>query len=116
MPRRQLKLQTKREVQRMNKISSSLKKNRAYLLSLALSILAALIIGGILMAVTGYNPAEAYTAMIKGVFGSARVFGNTLAKMITLCLTGLAMAVCAKADCSTWEEKVSCISEVWRPR
>ena len=97
MPRRQLKLQTKREVQRMNKISSSLKKNRAYLLSLALSILAALIIGGILMAVTGYNPAEAYTAMIKGVFGSARVFGNTLAKMITLCLTGLAMAVCAKA-------------------
>ena len=81
----------------MNKISSSLKKNRAYLFSLVLSILAALIIGGILMAVTGYNPAEAYGAMIKGVFGSARVFGNTLAKMLTLCLTGLAMAICAKA-------------------
>ncbi len=81
----------------MNKITESFLKNRSYLLSLVLSILAALIIGGILMAVTGYNPFAAYGAMIKGVFGSMRVFGNTLAKMLTLCLTGLAMAICAKA-------------------
>jgi len=81
----------------MNKLAASFHKNRAYLASLVLSILAALIIGGILMAVTGYNPFEAYGAMIHGVFGSVRVFGNTIAKMITLCLTGLAMAVCAKA-------------------
>ena len=80
-----------------SKLLTSLQKNRSYLISLVLSILVALIIGGILMAVTGYNPFEAYAAMIKGVFGSTRVFGNTLAKMITLCLTGLAMAVCAKA-------------------
>ena len=81
----------------MNKITESFLKNRSYLLSLVLSILVALIIGGILMAVTGYNPFAAYGAMIKGVFGSLRVFGNTLAKMLTLCLTGLAMAICAKA-------------------
>ena len=81
----------------MSRITASLNKNKAYLLSLLLSILAALIIGGILMAVTGYNPFEAYAAMVQGIFGSARVFGNTIAKMITLCLTGLAMAVCAKA-------------------
>ena len=79
----------------MSRITASLNKNKAYLLSLLLSILAALIIGGILMAVTGYNPFEAYAAMVQGIFGSARVFGNTIAKMITLCLTGLAMAVCA---------------------
>ena len=72
-----------------SKLLTSLQKNRSYLISLVLSILVALIIGGILMAVTGYNPFEAYAAMIKGVFGSTRVFGNTLAKMITLCLTGL---------------------------
>ena len=40
----------------MSRITASLNKNKAYLLSLLLSILAALIIGGILMAVTGYNP------------------------------------------------------------
>lgn len=81
----------------MNKIADSLKKNKTYLISLALSIIVALIIGGILMIVTGFNPIEGYAAMVKGVFGSARVFGNTLTKMITLCLTGLAMTVAAKA-------------------
>lgn len=84
-------------MKRLNKIADSFKKNRTYLLSLALSIIAALVIGGILMAVTGFNPVEGYAAMLKGVFGSSRVFGNTLTKMITLCLTGLAMTVGAKA-------------------
>ena len=52
----------------MSRITVSLNKNKAYLLSLLLSILAALIIGGILMAVTGYNPFEAYAAMVQGIF------------------------------------------------
>lgn len=81
----------------MSKITSSLNKNKTYLTSLFLSIAAALIIGGILMMATGFNPLEGYGAMLNGVFGSARVFGNTLAKMLTLCLTGLAMTVGAKA-------------------
>ncbi len=73
------------------------RKNSAYLAALVLSILAALGIGAILMAVTGYSPAAGYAAMLRGAFGSARVFGNTLAKMLTLCLTGLATAVGARA-------------------
>ncbi|MFR8855055.1 MAG: ABC transporter permease subunit, partial [Oscillospiraceae bacterium] len=81
----------------MSKVIASLQKNKMYLTSLFLSITAALIIGGILMAVTGFSPLEGYGAMLKGVFGSSRVFGNTLAKMLTLCLTGLAMTVSAKA-------------------
>lgn len=81
----------------MNRLTGPLNRNKGYLISLVLSILAALLIGAALMAVTGYDPLDAYGAMIKGVFGSPRVFGNTVAKMITLCLTGLAMAVCAKA-------------------
>ncbi len=81
----------------MNKITASLQKNKDYLTSLFLSILAALLMGAVLMIITGYNPIAGYGAMIKGVFGSSRVFGNTLAKMLTLCLTGLAMAVCSKA-------------------
>lgn len=81
----------------MNKIADSLRKNKTYLISLALSIFVALVIGGILMIITGFNPFEGYGAMIQGVFGSPRVLGNTLTKMLTLCLTGLAMTVAAKA-------------------
>ena len=81
----------------MKGILNRLSANRNYLISLALSILAAFIIGALLMLVTGYNPAAGYSAMLKGAFGSFRVFGNTLAKMLTLCLTGLATAVGARA-------------------
>ncbi len=81
----------------LKSISSKLSKNRLYLASLFISIVIALIIGACLMAVTGFSPAEGYSAMIKGAFGSTRVFGNTLTKAICLCLTGLAMAVAAKA-------------------
>lgn len=81
----------------LHKIGKSIEKNKSYLFSLALSILIALLIGALLMAITGYNPIRGYAAMLKGAFGSTRVFGNTLAKMLTLCLTGLATAVGAKA-------------------
>ena len=81
----------------MDRIRSSLAENKVYLLSLILSVAAALVIGAVLMAVTGFDPADGYGAMIKGALGSPRVFGNTITKMITLCLTGLAMTIGAKA-------------------
>ena len=81
----------------MRGILNKVAENKNYLFSLAMSILLAFFLGGLLMAVTGYNPADGYAAMLKGAFGSSRVFGNTLAKMLTLCLTGLATAVGAKA-------------------
>lgn len=81
----------------MSKLTETFRKNKAYFASLSLSILAALLIGAVLMIITGYNPVEGYAAMLKGAFGSSRVFGNTLAKMLTLCLTGLAMAVGSQA-------------------
>ena len=81
----------------ITKITETLQKKKSYLISLFLSIFAALVIGAVLMIVTGYNPIEGYAAMLKGAFGSSRVFGNTMAKMLTLCLTGLAMAVGSQA-------------------
>jgi len=71
--------------------------DKSYLLSLSISILIALIIGAILMLATGFNPLDGYAAMIKGALGNARVFGNMCAKALSLCLTGLAMAVAARA-------------------
>ncbi len=81
----------------ITKITETFQKKKSYLISLFLSIFAALVIGAVLMIVTGYNPIEGYAAMLKGAFGSSRVFGNTMAKMLTLCLTGLAMAVGSQA-------------------
>lgn len=57
----------------------------------------ALIIGAILIATTGHNPIDGYSAMLDGVFGNTRVLGNTISKSLNLCLTALAMAVAAKA-------------------
>ncbi len=68
-----------------------------YLLSLLASIGLSLLIGGLLMAVSGHNPFTGYEAMLRGVFGNGRVLGNTAAKAMQLCLTGLAMTVAAKA-------------------
>lgn len=81
----------------ITKIKETLLEKKSYLISLFLSVFAALLIGAVLMIVTGYNPIEGYAAMLKGAFGSSRVFGNTMAKMLTLCLTGLAMAVGSQA-------------------
>lgn len=69
----------------------------SYILSLFISIVVALFIGALLIMVTGHSPGEGYGAMIEGVFGNSRVFGNTVAKSMNLCLTALAMAVAAKA-------------------
>lgn len=71
--------------------------DKKYLISLVLSIAIALAIGGVLIASMGYSPLEGYGAMIHGVFGNSRVLGNTIAKSLTLMLTGLAMAIAAKA-------------------
>ncbi len=68
-----------------------------YLLSLAISVLLALLVGAGIMALTGISPIEGYGALIQGAFGTQRAVGNTLAKAVTLSMTGLAMAVAAQA-------------------
>jgi len=69
----------------------------SYLFSLAASVLLALLLGAAIMGLTGFSPIEGYTALVKGAFGTPRALGNTLAKTVTLSMTGLAMAVAAQA-------------------
>ena len=73
------------------------KLNAQYLLSLLIAVLLAALVGAGIMALCGYDPITCYAAMFRGALGKPRVIGNTLAKTVTLCLTGLAMAVGAKA-------------------
>ena len=73
------------------------KFNGNYLLSLTVSIALALLVGALIMLVSGHNPIDGYGAMLSGAVGSRRAIGDTLAKSATLCLTGLATAVAAQA-------------------
>ena len=73
------------------------KINGAYLLSLAISVTLALLVGAGIMLASGHNPIAGYGAMLSGALSSQRAIGDTLAKSATLCLTGLATAVAAQA-------------------
>lgn len=61
-----------------------------------LSILVALIIGGIIVAFMGYNPFEALVQLFKGAFVGKFNFGTTLEKFVPLLLAGLAFSVSSK--------------------
>lgn len=69
----------------------------SHMLSLALSVLLALSLGALIMWLTGFHPAQGYRALIQGAVGTNRAIGNTLARAVTLSMTGLAMAVAAQA-------------------
>ena len=61
------------------------------------AVLLALVIGAILLAISGANPFSAYSALIEGSFGSMKALGRTLAKATPLIFSGLAVAFAFKA-------------------
>lgn len=73
------------------------KLTRDYLLSLLLAVALALLAGAGIMLLCGHNPGQGYAALLNGALGKPRAVGNTLAKTVTLALTGLAMSLAAKA-------------------
>lgn len=73
------------------------KLTRDYLLSLFIAVFFAFTVGAVIILLCGLDPIRAYTALFEGALGKTRAVGNTLAKTVTLSLTGLAMAVAAKA-------------------
>jgi simple sugar transport system permease protein len=58
-----------------------------------LSILAALIVAGILLVVTGANPITVYAALVQGAFIKEGAFADTLVKMTPYLLLGMAVAL-----------------------
>ena len=78
-----------------------------YLASLAAAVVLALLVGAVIMAVTGHDPLAAYRELVKGATGcntwsdavslfSRRQFGNTVEYAMVLFLTGLACALGAR--------------------
>jgi general nucleoside transport system permease protein len=57
----------------------------------------ALLIGAVILLVSGVNPIQAYLALLQGSFGSIQAFGRTLEKATPLLFSGLAVAFAFKA-------------------
>lgn len=69
---------------------------RLRILTPVLSVLAALVVAGIFLAITGENPFSVYGHMIDTAFGSSRGISETLLSSIPLILTGVAAALAFK--------------------
>lgn len=67
-----------------------------YLLSLGLSILSALLLGGVILLIAGFHPLKAYSAIAEGAFGNKRHVGDFLEYAMVLCLCGLACVLGAR--------------------
>ncbi|WP_432665665.1 ABC transporter permease [Wukongibacter baidiensis] len=66
-------------------------KNQRYIVPL-LSVFFGFLAGAIIMMITGINPIDGYRALVKGVIGNPRKFGEWIVASIPLILTGLALA------------------------
>ena len=62
-----------------------------------LALVTALILGAIIMVLSGDNPLEAYQGLFSGALGNARGWASTIRRMTPLILTGLSVAVAFKA-------------------
>lgn len=62
------------------------------------AVLLSLIVGGLIIWFMGYNPFEAYGALIKGSMGNLKMFLISIKKSIPLIFSGLAVAVAFKCS------------------
>lgn len=76
---------------------SSLRRGVRALLIPVLAVVAALLIGAIIMLIFGDDPIKAYTGLVRGAFEWGRPLSSTIRKMTPLILTGLSVAVAFKA-------------------
>ncbi|MDE0579539.1 MAG: ABC transporter permease [bacterium] len=66
-----------------------------------LAVLIALVIGGLILLMSGENPLTAYSAMVDGAFGSSFALGETLSRAAPLAIVGYGTAVALRAGLIT---------------
>jgi simple sugar transport system permease protein len=67
------------------------------IVSSTIAVVVALIIGGLVIALTGDDPFKAYKAMFEGAFGGRREIAESIVASTPLILGGLAFAIAARA-------------------
>ena len=73
------------------------KVDLGFLAALVISLTVALLIGTVILAVTGYDTGKALGALLRGSFSSKQYFGNMLEYAMVLCRCGLACDVGSRA-------------------
>ena len=64
--------------------------------AILLSVVFGFIVGAIVLAITGYNPIQAFGALFNGIFSKPKYVANTLIKSTPIILTGLSVAFAFK--------------------
>lgn len=80
-----------------NKFLSYIKRILKACLFPVLSIVTALVLGGVITKIMGYNTIEAYKCLLNGSFGTFNAFGETIIKAIPLIFTGISFAVAVRS-------------------
>jgi simple sugar transport system permease protein len=75
----------------------NLVRSLRFLLVPVLALLTALLLGALVMLLSGDNPLVAYQGLLEGAFGSGRAWATTVRKMVPFALAGLSVAVAFKA-------------------
>lgn len=65
--------------------------------SSVVAVILALLVGGILIIVGGGHPVSAYSALLKGAFGSPTAFGRVLVQLVPILIIGLGIAIAFRA-------------------
>jgi ABC-type uncharacterized transport system permease subunit len=63
----------------------------------ALGIVAAFFIGGLVLVISGHDMGQAYSALFRGAFGSARAWASTCNKAVPIGLSAIGIALAARA-------------------
>lgn len=80
----------------MNRLRLIRRNNDSVLVKIAVpivSVLLAILVGWVFLALSGYDAAETYQRMFQGAFGSAYNISETIVKAIPLALAGLAVSI-----------------------
>ncbi|WP_437295624.1 ABC transporter permease [Sorangium sp. So ce426] len=82
-------------IRRLESLHRRFRRLRPLLLP-ALSVFTAMVLGGVLIAVAGGNPLEAYAGMLEGALGSPRAVSETLVWATPYILAGLSVSLALK--------------------
>lgn len=83
---------TKRQREKVNKVSKNLNR----IIIPVLSVILGLIVGAIIMLVSGYNPIQGYSQLWNGIFGDVYVIGESVRQITPYIFAGLAFAFAIK--------------------
>ncbi|MBU5425903.1 ABC transporter permease [Tissierella pigra] len=72
-----------------------MKKNNKFIVTL-FSIFLGLVVGAIILFISGYNPIEAYQVMFMGIFGSPKYISYTIVRSTPIIITGISVAFAFK--------------------